>query len=151
MKLKFSKVHPDAVIPKQAKPGDGAVDLTAISYNYVNSTDSPSYHNYEFGLAVEIPAGWVGLIFPRSSVSNKHLMLTNCVGVIDSGYRGTLSARFKATNSYPFVDPEVYKVGERVAQLVLVPCPVVYNCIEVPYEELSKTERGTGSFGSSGK
>lgn len=159
MIVKFAKLHADAKIPSQARPGDGGLDLTAIKYEYISKVPVP-YHNYEFGLSVEIPTGWVGLIFPRSSISNKDLMLTNCVGVIDSGYRGSLSARFKAikeTNQMSVYEgvvstppTEIYKVGERVAQLVLVPCPVVYNCIEVPYEELSKTERGTGGFGSSG-
>ena len=148
MIIKFSKLNENAVIPSQAKPGDAGVDLTAISYNYVHNAPVPFY-NYEFGLAVEIPAGWVGLIFPRSSISNKDLMLTNCVGVIDSGYRGALSARFKVTH-FKSEMPTLYKVGERIAQLVLVPCPEVMTCIEVPYSNLTVTERGTGSFGSSG-
>lgn len=148
MIIKFSKLKENAILPKQSHPGDAGVDLTAISYNYVHDSVVP-YYNYEFGLSVEIPIGWVGLIFPRSSISNKDMMLSNCVGVIDSGYRGPLSARFKVTH-FKSELPSIYKVGERIAQLVLVPCPIVMTCVEVPYEELSKTQRNTGGFGSSG-
>lgn len=145
MILKFTKLHPEAVTPSKANPGDAGFDLTAISYNYVSDTQVP-YYNYEFGIAVEIPEGYVGLIFPRSSISNKDMMLTNCTGVIDSGYRGSLSARFKTTH-FKSEMPTIYKPGERVAQLVIVPCPEV-ELVEVA--ELSNTSRGAGGFGSSG-
>lgn len=147
--VKFAKFHPDAVIPSYAKPGDNGLDLTAISYDYVEKGDL-SYHNYEFGLSVEIPQGYVGLIFPRSSVSHKNLMLTNSVGVIDSSYRGPLSARFKPVipHDYPY-SKEIYKIGDRVAQLVILPCPQV-EIIECSLSAMSSTERGAGGFGSSG-
>lgn len=148
MKVKFSKLHPEAVTPTSAKKGDAGFDLTAISYNWVQNADVP-YYNYEFGLAVEIPDGYVGLLFPRSSVSNKDVMLTNCVGVVDSGYRGPLSARFKTTH-FKGELPKIYKAGERVVQLVIVPY-LKAEFEEVSYDELSKTERGDGGFGSSGK
>lgn len=146
IQVKFAKLHPDAVIPSYAKPGDNGLDLTAISYSYVEKEES-SYHNYEFGLSVEIPPGYVGLIFPRSSISNKNLLLTNSVGVIDSSYRGPLSARFKRIRSTAGND--IYTVGDRVAQLVILPAPQV-QIIETSPENLSTTERGSGGFGSSG-
>jgi dUTP pyrophosphatase len=148
MKVRFSKLHPEAVVPSYSKPGDAGLDLTAVSYKYVANAEVP-YYSYEFGLVIEIPEGYVGLIFPRSSVSNKDLMLTNCVGVIDSGYRGPLTARFKTTH-FKGELPKLYQAGERVAQLVIVPY-VQAQIEEVPYEELSVTERGNGGFGSTGK
>ena len=93
---------------------------------------------------MEIPQGYVGLIFPRSSVRNQDLLLTNCVGVIDSGYRGELQATFKKTNG---LDSTKYNVGDRGAQIIILPYPQVFM---VESDELSDTERGTGGFGSTG-
>lgn len=148
MKIRFSKLNPRAVVPKQMKPGDAGFDLTAIAVEHHTDSVVP-YINYEFGLAVEIPEGYVGLLFPRSSISDKDLMLTNSVGVIDSGYRGPLSARFKSPVQFKNIhmDAIQYKVGDRVAQLVIVPY-LSAEMEEVPYEDLSKTERGQGGFGS---
>lgn len=141
MKVKIKKLHPDAVIPKYAKPGDAGMDLTAVSVE-------DEYYNgnvvYNTGLAFEIPEGYVGLLFPRSSNSKKGLLLSNSVGVIDSGYRGEVSFKFKVLNS----SMGVYKVGERIGQILIVPYPQI-EFEEV--EELSETERGTGSYGSTGK
>lgn len=148
MKIKFAKRHPDAVIPKPSREGDAGADLTAISYNYEPNADVPFY-NYEFGLSVEIPKGYVGLIFPRSSISNKDVMLTNCVGVIDENFRGSLSARFKVTHFKGEI-PKLYKAGERVAQLLIIPY-VKIESEEVDYSELSVTNRGEAGFGSSGR
>jgi len=147
MKVRFSKLDPKAVTPTQAKNGDAGYDLTAISYEYVPNAYVP-YYNYEFGLAVEIPQGYVGLLFPRSSISNKDQMLTNCVGVLDSGYRGPLSARFKTTH-FKGELPKIYASGERVMQLVIVQY-LQADFEEVPYEQLSITDRSVGGFGSSG-
>lgn len=141
MKVKIKKLHPDAVIPKYAKPGDAGMDLTAVSVE-------DEYYNgnvvYNTGLAFEIPEGYVGLLFPRSSNSKKGLLLSNSVGVIDSGYRGEVSFKFKVLNS----SMGVYKVGERIGQILIVPYPQI-EFEEV--EELSETERGTGGYGSTGK
>jgi dUTP pyrophosphatase len=89
MKLKIKKLTESAIIPSYAKEGDACFDLTATS---INLTDS--YIEYGTGIAIEVPEGYVGLIFPRSSVTNKDLMLKNSVGVIDSGYRGEVKFRF---------------------------------------------------------
>lgn len=146
MRVKFKKLKPEAVTPSYSRPGDAGLDLTAISYNYETNAGIP-YYNYEFGLSVEIPDGFVGLIFPRSSISNKDMQLSNAVGVIDSNYRGPLSARFKVIN-FRGEMPVIYKAGERVAQLVILPC-LHADLIEV--DELSDSVRGSGGFGSSGK
>jgi dUTP pyrophosphatase len=138
--VKVKKLDSNAVIPSYSKVGDAGMDLT-ITKEIENTSFSVSYG---FGIAMEIPKGYVGLIFPRSSVRNQDLILSNCVGVIDSGYRGELQATFKKTQG---LDSIKYKVGERGAQIIILPYPTIYMT-EVP--ELSNTERGTGGFGSTG-
>lgn len=147
MKIKIKKLHPDAVIPLYAKPGDAGMDLYATS-----AVCCDNKWHVGFGIAMEIPKGYVGLIFPRSSVCKKDLSLTNCVGVIDSGYRGEISAVFRFEPFYrdcgTNTNMRVYNVGERAAQIIIMPYP------EVEFEEaeeLSETERGTGGYGSTGK
>ena len=139
--VKVKKLDPNAVIPSYSKIGDAGMDLT-ITREIENTSFSVSYG---FGIAMEIPKGFVGLVFPRSSVRNQDLILSNCVGVIDSGYRGELQATFKKTNG---LDSLKYKVGERGAQIVILPYPQIFMT-EVP--ELSNSERGDGGFGSTGK
>jgi dUTP pyrophosphatase len=138
--IKVKKLHPNAVIPSYSKVGDAGMDLT-ITSEIENTTFSVSYG---FGIAMEIPKNYVGLVFPRSSVRNQELVLSNCVGVIDSGYRGELQATFKKTNG---LDSLKYKVGERGAQIIILPYPQVKM---VESEELTNTERGSGGFGSTG-
>lgn len=144
MRIKFAKTHPNAVIPTHAKSGDAGADMVAVEYKYVTDTDSP-YHEYNLGIAAEIPEGFVGLLFPRSSNTKKDLQLGNTVGVVDSGFRGTITARFKATRD----NPKIYSVGDRVCQLVIVPCLDI-EAVEVSQEELTTTERGSGAYGSTG-
>lgn len=139
--VKVKKLDTNAVIPSYSKVGDAGMDLT-ITREIENTSFSVSYG---FGIAMEIPKGYVGLVFPRSSVRNQDLLLSNCVGVIDSGYRGELQATFKKTNG---LDSFKYKVGERGAQIIILPYPQVFMT-EVP--ELSDSERGEGGFGSTGK
>ena len=139
--VKVKKLVPEAVVPSYSKVGDAGMDLT-ITREIENTSFSVSYG---FGIAMEIPQGYVGLVFPRSSVRNQDLILSNCVGVIDSGYRGEIQATFKKTNG---LDSVKYKVGERGAQIIILPYPTIYMT-EVP--ELSDTERGTNGFGSTGK
>ena len=138
--VKVKKLDSNAVIPSYSKVGDAGMDLT-ITKEIENTSFSVSYG---FGIAMEIPKGYVGLVFPRSSVRNQDLILSNCVGVIDSGYRGELQATFKKTQG---LDSIKYKVGERGAQIIILPYPTIYMT-EVP--ELSDTERGSGGFGSTG-
>lgn len=151
MEVKIKKVHPNAIIPRYAKEGDAGLDLTATSKSY----DEFGNICYGTGLAFEIPQGYVGLIFPRSSICKNQLLLSNAVGVIDSGYRGEVSFKFKpslALDSFQNVTDrkryEVYKVGERVGQMIIMPYPSI-EFVEV--DELSETERGEGGYGSSGK
>lgn len=140
MKIRFKKLNENAVMPTKAHASDAGFDLTATSRMY----DNNNCYVYGCGLAVEIPEGYVGLVFPRSSNAKKDLLLSNSVGVIDSGYRGEIMAKFKALRPFP----QMYKIGERFAQLIIMPIP------DIEWEEaekLSDSERGTGGYGSSGK
>ncbi len=143
MKVRIKKLNENAVIPAYAKSGDAGMDLVATSI--ISETDTQI--TYGIGLALEIPYGFVGLIFPRSSVRKTRLMLSNCVGVIDSGYRGELQATFNKVNQNSQSEND-YKVGDRIAQIMIIPYPPI-QFVEV--DELSETERGEGGFGSTGK
>jgi len=138
VKVKIKKLHPDAVIPKYAKPGDAGLDLTAVDVDADGSTLT-----YKTGLAVEIPPWHVGLLFPRSSVYKTGQTLTNCVGVIDSGYRGEIMLKYTLS---PY--QREYDIGDRVGQLIIMPYPRI-DFQEV--EKLIPTERGDGGYGSTGR
>lgn len=144
MKVKVKKLHPDAVIPSYAKAGDGAMDLTAVSLTFTEGRTRKAM--YDTGLAFEIPYGYVGLVFPRSSISKKELLLSNSVGVIDAGYRGSVKLCF-ALNDHTML-ADMYDIGDRIGQIMIVPRP------EIEFEEvseLSESERGDGAFGHTGK
>lgn len=157
MKVKIKKLHENAVIPKYAQKGDAGLDLTATSIAYDNYGNAV----YGTGLAIEIPEGYVGYIFPRSSISKKTLALTNSVGVIDQNYRGEIMFKFKpdmkcfginpdnmqTIEQSEFVNSNDYDIGDRIGQLIIMPIPSI-DFEEV--EELSDTNRGTGAFGSTG-
>jgi dUTP pyrophosphatase len=141
MIVKIKKLDNNAVVPKYSKTGDAGLDLTAISVEIDNFGNIV----YGTGLAFEIPEGYVGLLFPRSSNSKTNLYLTNHVGVVDSGYRGEVMFKYKKTEE---LAANIYHVGDRVGQLIIIPYPQI-EFEEV--EELSETERGTGGYGSTGK
>jgi deoxyuridine 5'-triphosphate nucleotidohydrolase len=150
--IKYKKLVPEAKAPYQKYETDGGFDLTAVS-----KFECEKYVEYGIGLAFEIPVGMIGLIFPRSSVTEEDLILKNAVGVIDSWYRGEVRCRFYGTNvvhysigTEKFVDygNNKYEVGERVAQIIFIPIPPV-KLIEA--QELSETERGSQGFGHTGK
>lgn len=142
LNLKVKLLSDNATLPAAATPGDAGLDLVATS---VAETDE--YLEYGTGLAMEIPEGHVGLLFPRSSVSKKDLVLANSVGVVDSSYRGEVKLRFKKTKQQ-WADCNLYLLGEKVGQLVVLPYPQVYVTV---HEQLSETQRGGGGFGSTGK
>ena len=155
MKVRFKKLSDDAVLPKYAKSGDGGLDITATSDgNTAMSEDNGNiwyYIEYKTSLAVEIPEGYVGLLFPRSSISKSSLVLANAVGICDSGYRGEICFRFKidagaVDQAYKNLgNVAQYKKGDRIGQLMVIPYPTV----EPEFvDELSESERGTSGFGS---
>jgi dUTP pyrophosphatase len=154
MKVRIKKLSELAVIPSYAKDGDAGMDVIATSI----ISDTPTQITYGLGIALEIPYGFVGLVFPRSSIRKTGLQLSNSVGVIDSGYRGELQATFnKLFGGEAMYDEmkvkeiqpnDFYKVGDRIAQIMIIPHP------PIEFEEaneLSDTERGEGGFGSTGK
>lgn len=141
MKVRFKNLG-NATLPQYAKPGDAGMDLVATS----KEKQKGGIAEYGTDLAVEIPEGYVGLIFPRSSVYKYELALTNCVGVIDSGYRGEIKFKFRNTD-WTGEDNRTYDVGDRIGQLIILPYPI----IEPEWaDELSDTVRGTGGWGSTG-
>ena len=138
MKIKIKKLHPNAVTPFYATEGSAAMDLTAVSSEYIDT----EHIKYNFGLAFQIPKGKAGLIFPRSSCYKQKQLLSNCVGVIDSDYRGEISAVMIGTYK------SSYTTGERVAQIMFIDAPQIEF---VETDELSTSERGEGGYGSTGK
>lgn len=169
MKIKIKKLNDFAVLPEYKTDGAAGMDLTAISRTF----DGNGNVVFGTGLAFEIPDGYVGLVFPRSSIAENDMFLTNSVGVIDSDYRGEVMMKFKSclrvlSNADAVVkvlskqqlrdddDIDVTniwhnnlpKVGDRIGQLIIVPYP------RVEWEqvaELSETKRGNGGYGSTGK
>jgi len=135
MKVKIKKLHPNAIIPCYAKIGDAGLDLTAIGFE-----TTETHITYHTGLSIEIPYGYVGLLFPRSSVYKTEQVLSNSVGVIDSGYRGEIMLKFSRSKNE-------YIIGDRVGQIMLIKYP------QITFEEvneLTPTSRSSGGFGSTG-
>ena len=122
MELKFKRLNDKAIMPIRAHKGDAGLDLTCTEIVPVRNGCNQLLLEYRTGLAVEIPEGNVGLLFPRSSVFKTSLIQSNCVGVIDSSYRGEIKAVFRNTTD---VIPAVYQEGERFCQLVIVPIPEI--------------------------
>ena len=140
MVVKIKKLAESAVIPAYSKKGDAGMDLTAVDIQL----DDHGNIVYKTGLAFEIPEGYVGLLFPRSSNAKTNLYLTNHVGVIDSSYRGEIMLKYKCIESF---GKNTYQVGDRVGQIIILPYPSI-EFEEV--KELSVTERGQGGYGSTG-
>lgn len=149
MQVNIKKLHKDAKIPQYAHSTDAGLDLTAVSMEYKDGV-----YIYDTGLAVEIPEGYVGLLFPRSSNFKQDLWQTNAVGVIDSGYRSSIKFMLKnvvtkiTAEEYENWEPKIWQVGDRIGQLIIMPYPKIeFNEVE----ELSKSDRGESGFGSTGK
>jgi len=142
MKVNIKKTHKNALLPSYAKKGDAGMDLTATS----KEIDNLGNIVYGTGLAFEIPEGYVGLLFPRSSNSKTNLYLTNHVGVIDSGYRGEVLFKYNTVDD--FMTKGTYNVGDRIGQIIIIPYP------QIEFQEvltLSETDRGDNGYGSTGK
>ena len=175
MQVKIKKLSENAVIPTYSKPGDAGMDLVATSRIF----DEDGNVVYGTSLAFEIPEGFVGLLFPRSSNAKKDLTLTNSVGVIDSGYRGEVLFKFKPAAFFAddaWGEPGTTGRVSDVFDFTMLPHSfnqdnLEYGCalyqvgdrigqiIIMPYpkvtfeeaSELSSTERGEGGYGSTGK
>lgn len=142
-KVRIKRLTTNAQIPSYAHSTDAGLDLVATSCKY---NEEKGYFSYGTGIAVEIPVGYVGLIYPRSSNRNTEAYMCNHVGIIDSGYRGEIMVSFKNRNDGDNNAP--YEVGDKIAQLIVMPYPKV---LFEEVEELSESERGTGGHGSTGK
>ena len=141
MEIRIKRLSETAQMPTRAHATDAGYDLYADSVG----VDRCGNHVYGTGVAMEIPEGHVGLVFPRSSIARTQLFLTNSVGIIDSGYRGEIMFKFKtALQTVPL---PTYNVGERIGQIIIIPFPSVTF---VEADELSDSERGEGGYGSSG-
>jgi len=140
MKLKFKKLTENAIPPFKAHPSDAGFDLTCTSVDEDLAHEILTYHT---GIAVELPKGTFALLCPRSSVYKYQLQLANGLGIIDEGYHGELIFKYR------IVQPHFtrYSVGDKIGQLVVVPIPQM-ELEEV--DELGESERGEGSFGSTG-
>lgn len=158
MKLKVKRLSEKAVIPTKAHPTDAGYDLYCSRVEVTNGC-----YVCHTDVAFEIPEGYYGLVFARSSISNKPLSLANAVGIIDSPYRGEVTLKFKSPIEIianygkrffrEYFEAEIkpddlYKVGDRCGQIIIMPYP------EIEFEEadtLSETDRGNGGYGSTGK
>lgn len=135
------RVADGAMVPSYAHEGDAGLDLR-ITHDV--TLEPGERANVPTGVAVEIPGGCVGLVFPRSGLASKFgITLSNSVGVIDSGYRGEIGASLVNTSG----ETAALDAGTRVCQLVVIP---YVPCELVAVDELSATERGACGFGSTG-
>lgn len=164
MEINYKKINEKAKTPYKKFDIDAGFDLYATSINKTNK-----YIEYGTGLAFEIPEGYMGLLFPRSSVTKEDLMLKNAVGVVDASYRGEVRFRYinavhDLVHNYVQYDDYVtneiidlnivnrhldqYEIGDRCGQIIFMEIPKI-KLIEAT--ELSDTVRGSGGYGSSGK
>lgn len=142
MNLKIKKLHPAALVPTYATPGAACFDLHAMGDGIVRHDGGAT--TFPTGLSFEIPRDHVMLIFSRSGHGfKKGLRLANCVGVIDSDFRGEVQVRITNDSA----DRWWVNAEERIAQAMVLPVQQVR--FEV-VDELSSTERGAGGFGSTG-
>ena len=160
-KVLVKKLDKNAVIPSRAHDNDAGFDMVATRKNITEK-----YVEYGTGIAMHIPDGHVGLLFPRSSVTKKDLILKNSVGVIDAGYRGEISFRFylyggrieqnisngffgkiKLFNNWYCQDDnwDMYEVGDKIGQIIIIKLPKI-EMVEI--DDLEESERGTGGYGS---
>lgn len=169
MEVKFKKLSDKAVMPSKAHPTDAGFDMVATGIN-----ETEDYLEYKTDIAIQLPKGYCALLFPRSSNSKKDLLLANSVGLVDEGYIGEIRFRFKRilmpviqdvmiapptgdilkdaqnTRKMPGIayrDDHIYKEGDKVGQLVIMPIPEI-TLVET--NELAETDRGDSGFGASG-
>ena len=178
MQIKFTKTHPDAVIPTRGSAGAAAFDLTAVSLKR-----AADLYIYDTGLALEIQSGYWGGIYARSSIFVAGLEKCGGVCVIDSDYRGSILVMLREVPGdqharrlalHPLFPGKTglmhpYKPGDRIAQLIIQPCvvPTTHHILHpedgqnsliameaikfVEVDELSKTARGCQRYGSTGR
>ena len=147
MKIKFKKQYPDAMLPTRGSDGAAGLDLYAYINGKHKKIDINPHSSFTFGsgLCIEIPEDHVGLLFARSGLGIKQqLAPPNCVSVIDSDYRGEM--KLPLQNGGKRTQTVLH--GERIGQLLIIPC---VNVEVEEANELSETERGARGLGSTGK
>lgn len=141
MQVKVKKLHPDAIIPQYQTTGAACFDIHSLGNDDI--IEKPK--TLRTGLSFEIPPGYVMLVFSRSGHGFKHgIRLANCVGVIDSDYRGELFVKLTPDDEDSYLH---VKHGDRIAQAMILPIPLVQL---VESDDLSETARGAGGLGSTG-
>lgn len=141
LSMKIKLLDSNATIPSRQTDGSAGFDLYS---SQAASVSSGCTFKIRAGIALQIPEGYVGLIFARSGLATKKgLRPANCVGVIDSDYRGEIIVALHNDSS----DYADIKIGDRIAQLVIVP---YVSPILIPSDKLDETIRGSGGFGSTG-
>ena len=144
MNVKIKKITDTAILPTRADSGSAGLDLY-VDTDCNREIAPGNIEKFGTGIAIEIPEGYVGLVFPRSGLASKYgITLSNCVGVIDASYRGEIGAFLHNHSKEKYI----VKPHERVAQMIIRPYPDI-NLVEV--DTLSDTERGEGGFGSTGR
>ena len=138
LEIKYKKLIKEAKFPFRKHDVDAGFDLTAIWKEVTKK-----YTAFGTGLAFEIPNGYVGYLFARSSITKLDYIVKNSVGVVDASYRGEIMFRF-----YHLEGNVIYRVGDRIGQIIFMKLPEI-KLIEA--QELNNTERGTSGYGSSGK
>lgn len=141
VKIKIKKLVENAVIPTYAHHGDACMDITAVSIRIVEEAGY-GFVEYGTGLSFGIPDGYVLEVMPRSSISNTGLILVNSPCQIDSGYKGEVMLRFKWVK-----DSKMYNIGDRIAQLRVIPYPII-EFEEV--DDIGDSDRGANGLGSTG-
>ena len=143
-KVSVKKLDPRAILPVYGSANAAGADLHALLDAPVTVQPGCAY-TFHTGLSMELPSGYVGLIYARSGLACKRALApANKVGVIDSDYRG----EFLIVLLNHGAEPQTVQPGERIAQLVITP----YLTVDfVEQESLSETERGAGGFGSTGR
>lgn len=146
MFIKTKLEHP-ACMPVRANPTDAGLDLRTK----ITTTLQMGVRTLVgTGVSVKVPRGYVGLLFPRSSLSKQGIVMTNSVGVIDSDYRGEIMASLQFNGIVGNCNELEIPAGERIVQLVIVPILSVVPDV-VGDEDWFDTQRGAGGFGSTGK
>lgn len=143
LEILVSKLHPAAIVPTYAKPGDAGADLYAIE----EKTLRPGERSLvKTGIAIALPEGFVGLVHPRSGLALKNgISVVNTPGTIDSGYRGEIGV---VLINHDLNESFSVKVGDRIAQLVI---QKFENAVFKIVSELPPSERASGGYGSTGK
>jgi dUTP pyrophosphatase len=152
MNIQFKRIFQDAIIPTLATNGSAGFDLYVPNSSHISSLDGRFGKNSNraligTGISIQIPAGFAGLVCPRSGLAYKFgLTLSNTPGIIDSDYRGEIKVAVVNNGELPFV----FTPGMRLAQLLITPVySTEVSLVEV--EALDDTDRGHGGFGSTGE